>query len=95
MKKHGIASSHSYGLLDCTEIVDQDGQNVKLLNLRNPWGTFEWNGDWSDKSDKWTPELKQQVDLKENSDDGLFWISLDDFKNYFDTFEICRFNETF
>jgi calpain-15 len=30
------------------------------MKLRNPWGNKgEWNGDWSDKSDKWTPELKK------------------------------------
>jgi len=23
--------------------------------MRNPWGTGEWKGDWSDNSKKWTP----------------------------------------
>jgi len=27
--------------------------------MRNPWGTGEWTGDWSDKSKKWTPQLKK------------------------------------
>jgi calpain-15 len=36
-----------------------DDQDVRLMKLRNPWGNKgEWNGDWSDKSEKWTPELK-------------------------------------
>lgn len=34
-----------------------------LLALRNPWGTFEFGGDWSDNSSKWTshPEVKAAV----------------------------------
>jgi hypothetical protein len=24
--------------------------------MRNPWGGFEWDGDWSDNSNKWTEE---------------------------------------
>jgi calpain-15 len=33
----------------------------KLINIRNPWGQFEWEGDWSDKSEKWTEEMKSLV----------------------------------
>ena len=54
--------------------------------MRNPWGNFEWQGDWGDKSDCWTPELKLQLDLKEDADDGLFWMSFDDMKKYFGRF---------
>jgi calpain-15 len=32
-----------------------------LLNLRNPWGNFEWDGNWSDSSPLWTEEIKQIV----------------------------------
>jgi hypothetical protein len=43
-----------------------------------PWGHKEWSGDWGDTSTKWTEQLK--IDLKvENKDDGIFWISINDF----------------
>ena len=34
---------------------------MRLVQLRNPWGKFEWRGDWSDKSTKWTDALKHAV----------------------------------
>ena len=64
-----------------------------LLKLRNPWGNFEWKGDWGDESDKWTPELKEQVGFEEAADDGAFWFGLDDFVKYFGRVQICKIDD--
>jgi hypothetical protein len=52
--------------------------DVTIVQVRNPWGHYEWKGDWSDKSELWTDELKEEVNLVER-DDGVFWISFEDF----------------
>jgi calpain-15 len=57
-QKIGLVSDHAYAIISVTEIETKNEGKVKLLKLRNPWGHKEWMGDWSDKSDKWTPELK-------------------------------------
>lgn len=50
--------------------------------MRNPWGHKEWNGDWSDESDLWTDELKEELEMSA-ANDGIFFISLDDYiENY-------------
>ncbi len=54
-----IVSGHSYSILS-THAFKQSGQKVKLLRLRNPQGSMEWQGDWSDKSDKWTAKLRKE-----------------------------------
>lgn len=67
----GLAGNHAYSLLSVHEIVNEGGRrrelgpnepsnpsNERIVRLRNPWGEGEWKGDWSDKSPKWTPELK-------------------------------------
>jgi len=59
---------------------------VNIVNLRNPWGKFEWKGAWGDDSSNWTPELKKQVGFVDGGDDGLFWMSLDDFRKHFQRF---------
>ena len=54
--------------------------------MRNPWGKFEWNGDWGDNSDKWnllSEEAKQQLGNHEAADDGTFWIDFRDMSQYF------------
>jgi len=37
------------------------GKTERLLKIRNPWGNFEWKGDWSDASPLWTPALREQL----------------------------------
>lgn len=61
IKDMGLVAEHSYGLISAAEVIDKNGNPVKLVKLRNPWGNFEWKGDWGDESDCWTDELKEQL----------------------------------
>lgn len=63
------------------------------MQLRNPWGDFEWKGDWSDESDLWNDDTKAQVDFKD--EDGLFWMSLKDMMKYFNRVQICRVDDNY
>ena len=55
----GVISGHAYSLIAAKEIqVEGQSTIVRLCMLRNPWGSGEWTGDWSDKSPLWTPELR-------------------------------------
>lgn len=72
-----IASYHHYSLLAARRVKDKSNNLVTICKLRNPWGRFEWKGDWSDESDCWTPELKEAVGHTVE-EDGTFWISYQD-----------------
>jgi len=89
-KINGIAMGHAYSILDCRSITDSRGNQVWLVQLRNPWGDVEWTGDWSDSSPCWTPALRKLLDVAE-SPDGVFWMSVNDFAMHFRTIYICRF----
>ena len=58
LQKLGLVDAHSYGLLKAVEVTDAFEDKYRIVELRNPWGDFEWNGDWSDNSDLWTDDLK-------------------------------------
>ena len=48
LEELGLVAQHSYGLIGVLEGTDGEGNPVQLLKLRNPWGKFEWKGNWSD-----------------------------------------------
>lgn len=69
--------------------------DVRILKLRNPWGSKEWLGAWSDRSDLWTPDLKKEVKMEVNTEDGVFCIGFGDYMNYYRSTTICKMIDRF
>ncbi|KAF9095516.1 hypothetical protein BGX27_001259 [Mortierella sp. AM989] len=84
MEKNGVQSGHAYSVLRVAEF-----EGERLVQVRNPWGTVEWNGDWSDDSEKWTAEAKELLGYKEH-DDGQFWMTYKDFLRTYTTIDRCK-----
>ena len=84
-QKTGIVGGHAYSVISCKEY---DG--IRLLKIRNPWGSFEWGGAWSDNAPEWTQEyidfFKPDFDTK----DGTFWMCLEDFFKCFVSITVCK-----
>ncbi len=51
-------------------------------------------GDWSDKSDKWTDELREKLGFVD-ADDGIFFISYKDYMSYYRSTTICKVHDGF
>lgn len=87
----GVVQGHAYTLLTVKPNVCDSG--INLLQLRNPWGSGEWKGDWSDGSSMWDdhPEIAEECGY-EKAEDGLFWIDWEDFKERYSTIYVCRQN---
>ena len=77
MRKMGLVAAHAYALISVKKVKDKTGKDANLCMLRNPWGNFEWKGQWNDESDEWTPELKEELGFIEGGNDGLFWIKFE------------------
>lgn len=62
----------------------------RLINIRNPWGSFEWSGDWADRSSRWDEQMLKAVQPVLNEHDGTFWMSYEDFTANFSSITVCR-----
>jgi len=71
---HGLVSGHAYAILQVKKVKE-----IRLVQFRNPWGSGEWTGDWSDKSDLWTkhPDVKTGAGFSD-AEDGAFWMCWED-----------------
>uniref|UniRef100_A0A023FNA0 Putative calpain-b n=1 Tax=Amblyomma cajennense TaxID=34607 RepID=A0A023FNA0_AMBCJ len=87
----GLYALHEYSVTGTAEI-SIDGKNVRLIRVRNPWGSGEWKGAWSDKSKEWnqvSEEKRKQVGLV-IKEDGEFWILEEDFIKSFQMLDFCH-----
>ena len=89
----GLTPGHAYTVLQALEIDTGSGVE-KVVKLRNPWGNFEYSGDWSDYSSKWTEELKKKYDFYKKND-GIFFMGYNDFTQYFLTMGFGKIHENY
>lgn len=80
-----MVPGHAYAILAVRE-----ARGNLLLKVRNPWGNFEWKGDWSDTSPLWTPEMRHELSPEFDQNDGTFYISYKDFLEHFAGINICK-----
>jgi len=86
-----LSAPHAYAVLDLREISPA----LRLVKLRNPWGSDTWSGDWGPHSSKWIEaEDLRRLLRPEREDTGVFWITWEDWRKYFATCEVCRVRST-
>jgi len=83
----GIVENHAY-----TVVSVHETEGHKLVRIRNPWGNFEWKGDFSDSSALWTDSLKKAVQC-ENSENGIFYMSIRDFRRHYNNYSIHHYSD--
>jgi hypothetical protein len=68
-------SGHAYTILGTAEF-----NGTMLVKLRNPWGLAKWSGAWSNQD--MTEEAKKVLGAT-NPEDGIFFMSISDFRSLF------------
>ena len=104
-EKKGLKSKHCYSVINCYNIpphfIVPMGYKRELVKVRNPWGGVskkrsEWKGRWGDDDEIWSKiseDVKKALNYK-NSNDGEYWMDIDDFLDKFDDLTICRIMRT-
>lgn len=85
----GIVQGHAYSVVRC--LANVAGTEFDLVQMRNSWGFGEFgNGMWDDDGPGWDqyPAVKAALSPV-NADDGIFWLSKEEFFKYFDIVHLC------
>merc|ERR1711862_118249 len=89
----GIVTGHAYTILNTYH--DDD---TRFLELRNPWGRVKYYGDWGRPGcRKWITEQGRKAKSiigSPRTEEGRFWMSMEDFILCFDSVDICYLNFT-
>ncbi|PNI40039.1 CAPN6 isoform 2 [Pan troglodytes] len=95
----GLLKGHTYTMTDIRKIRLGErlvevfsAEKLYMVRLRNPLGRQEWSGPWSEISEEWqqlTAADRKNLGLV-MSDDGEFWMSLEDFCRNFHKLNVCR-----
>ncbi|XP_054265093.1 calpain-A-like, partial [Macrosteles quadrilineatus] len=88
----GLVRDHAYAMTGARFVNVPGRGEVLLIRLRNPWGSFEWNGAWSDGSKEWEllpKALKEELAVV-NREDGEFVMEFSDFVSNFAYVDICH-----
>ncbi|KAM9836456.1 calpain-5 [Aulostomus maculatus] len=98
----GLVRGHAYGITAVKKVwlrekvVKVSGTSrLFMVRMRNPWGTTDWTGAWSQGSEQW-----QQISRAEREKMGLtvrdvgeFWMAFEDFCHHFTDVVVCRLVE--
>lgn len=78
IQKNGLIQGLFYTLVGMFDLLDAEGNQLDLMKFKSSNAESEWNGDYSDYSEKWTKSLRLQVDSKVRKD-GEFFMTYQDF----------------
>ena len=92
IEENGLVPGHAYTIVSVREFQTSYG-NVRLVNMRNPWGNGEWSGEWCDSSSRWN--LVSGGKPKSQKNEGTFWMSIEDLCKYFVISGIAHFHKDY
>uniref|UniRef100_A0A4W5KUD0 Si:dkey-19b23.13 n=1 Tax=Hucho hucho TaxID=62062 RepID=A0A4W5KUD0_9TELE len=101
----GLVRGHAYGITAVRKVClgersllpgrCSETSRLGMVRMRNPWGTADWTGPWSQGSQQWQRfgrGGREKMGLIVR-DVGEFWMEFEDFCRYFTDVVVCRLVE--
>ena len=90
--KNNIVQGHAFSVLGLFVIDDADGNELNLIEVRNPWASGEWSGPFSDGDEAWEriPEETREAMSIKDDEDGIFYMEFSDFCDNFRAINLAR-----
>ncbi|XP_076435839.1 calpain-5-like [Babylonia areolata] len=100
----GLVKGHAYGITAVRHVSLKGSglfsffnrEKIQMIRCRNPWGSKEWTGAFSDGSAEWdriTDSDKKKMGLTKE-EDGEFWMTWEDFCQNFQRVDLCSLVNT-
>jgi len=89
---NGLVFGHAYTIIRTFAGFCLDNgveKEVRLVQLRNPYGRKEWQGEWRDNDSKWATVKSNDGNSPQVKDDGIFWMSIEDLAESFRSVAVC------
>uniref|UniRef100_A0A3P9HCI7 Calpain-6 n=1 Tax=Oryzias latipes TaxID=8090 RepID=A0A3P9HCI7_ORYLA len=90
----GLVRGHAYGMTAVRKVwLKTCGMSrLFMVRMRNPWGTTDWKGAWSQGSEEWQRLSRAERDKMGLivRDVGEFWMEFQDFCRYFTDLVVCQ-----
>ena len=87
----GLLPNHTYTVLGVYQ--DEEHKVARLVKLRNTMGILEWKGQYQDGSTVWTEELKAATGYAIQAEDGIFYMTLEEFYHKFAYLSVCCYSD--
>jgi len=92
---NNLVSGHAYSVIGARDYTDAAGMMWKLVNLRNPWGSTEYNGTFSDMDTvNMNSAALTALNHTLNSNDGTFWMPYSGYVQGFNYMGIGQWADT-
>lgn len=86
---NGLVTGHIYTIINGYEKILK-GETIRLVLMRNPWGTSSYSGDYSDTDEVWKDEeYVKAFDYKPRANKGFFFVSFEGLIAMFSLGQVC------